>query len=436
MASKYYTPELAACNRPEVRTPENTPNLADSGAHPSIGLAPFFLPTGDSPANRLLRPPLRDSAASGLGLALAPDRPDNPAVAVVGAPEVLGRSQRPEGGGARPRSLDTTEQPSQSPDQPAVWDAQDSLRKRARAKGLSQALAEGLAGLGSLTPLRHSYLSTLACAGTLRQEGGVVRGKYCGHRWCVVCNRIRTAKLQQGYGPELSKWAHPQFVTLTLPSVKGSALHGEVRRLFKALTAVKRGMRRTDGISFRAVRKLEVTTNLHRWDYHPHLHLVVDSAVAAHAMVRRWLELNPDASPKAQDVRPATNPAELFKYVTKLCAKVEGKQTTPPPAVLDTIFKALKGLRTIQAMGFKVAAVAESVLDADGTLELDASTPAPLAKLEPTDWEWLGGSVQDWVNLQTGEVLADHTPTAAHLELLANVRESVAYAVPPPTPSP
>jgi hypothetical protein len=62
--------------------------------------------------------------------------------------------------------------------------------------------------------------------------------------------------------------------------------------------------------------------------------------------------------------------------------------------------------------------------DADGTLALDASTPAPALATERTDWEWLGGAVQDWVNLSTGEVLADHTPTPAHLRLLANVRDS------------
>lgn len=402
---------------------EPTPNQGDNRsvrAHPAKVGAPFFVGESDSPDTQQVKgwghgPADRGWAGNG-----TPDRPsersERDAVAV---------------GDAGPRSLDTTAQlsqsPAQPPAQPAVGGARDTLRKRAKAKGLSQALAEGLAGLGELTPLRHSYLATLACAGTLRQEGGVVAGKYCGNRWCVVCNRIRTAKLWRTYAPELAGWADAHFVTLTLPNVKGSALHGEVRRLLKALTAVKRGVRRTDGLTFKAVRKLEVTFNVHRWDYHPHLHLVVDGSAAAHALVRRWLEMNPDASPKAQDVRPATNPAELFKYVTKLCTKIEGKQTTPPPAVLDTIFKALRGLRAIQAMGFKVSADAEAMTDADGTLELDASTPAPAVATERTEWEWLGGAVQDWVNLSTGEVLADHTPTPAHLRLLANVRDSAGY---------
>jgi len=408
----------ATAERPSTEsTPNHGANWQSLGAYPAKVGAPFFVGESDSPANGQVKGPGHGPAARGGAVNGKPDRPNAVAVLV---------------GGARPRTLDTTAQLSQSPAQdPAEpagegggLGARDTLRKRARAKGLSQALSEGLAGLGELTPLRHSYLATLACAATLRQEGGVVAGKYCGNRWCVVCNRIRTAKLWRTYAPELAGWADAQFVTLTLPNVKGSALHGEVRRLLKALTAVKRGVRRTDGLTFRAVRKLEVTFNVHRWDYHPHLHLVVDGSAAADALVRRWLAMNTDASPKAQDVRPATNPAELFKYVTKLCTKIEGKHTTPPPLVLDTIFKALRGLRAIQAMGFKVSADAEAMTDADGTLALDASTPAPALATERTDWEWLGGAVQDWVNLSTGEVLADHTPTPAHLRLLANVRDS------------
>ena len=442
MASRNLTPHRLTGNTCPAQSPQTgTESGAGSAifqAHPSLGLAPVFAPKRDSPDYRRLGVGPTPAALAPYP-APTPDRLDNPAVSLPYAPEVLGQSATLGGGDASRLSLDTTEQLDQNtpkpldstPAQPAR-NAQNSLRKRARAKGLSSALAEGLAGLGSLTPLRHSYLATLACAGTLRQEAGVVKGKYCGHRWCVVCNRIRTAKLQQAYNPELSTWAHPHFVTLTLPNVRGSALHGEVRRLLKALTAVKRALKRTDGIAFRAVRKLEITLNLHRWTFHPHLHLLVDGAVASHALVGRWLELNPDASPKAQDVRPATNPAELFKYVTKLCTKVEGIQTAPPPAALDTMFKALRGLRTIQAMGFKVSSTPENVLDADGALELDASTPAPAAAPDLTEWHWLAGAVQDWVNLETGEVLADHTPTRAHLELLANVRAVAAHALAPP----
>jgi hypothetical protein len=282
-----------------------------------------------------------------------------------------------------------------------------------------------LAGLGERTPLRYAYQRWVACSSTLRQDGGKVRGKYCNGRGCLVCNRIRTAKLTVGYGPELASWDAPYFVTLTLPNCKAKDLHGVVRGMIADIRAIAKDIRRTDRLVWKAVRKLEVTFNRERQDFHPHLHLAVDGDAASNALMRRWLHLHPDASPDAQDIRPATNPAELFKYVTKLVTKgLDGQRCATPLWALDTIFKALKGLRTIQAMGFKVAPALGSVADADGTLELDASTPAPLAQPEPTDWEWMGGTVQDWVNLSTGEVLSDHRPTPAHLRLLASVREA------------
>lgn len=417
MASRNYTPEAANGNRAggaaSRLAPAQGPNTLGHPAHPSMGGAPFFLPTRDSPDNAPLKAQPRTPAVSARGVVCPPDRPDAVGVAV---------------GDAWPRTLDnysTTEpKPCLTLQPPAVagaGDARERLRKRARAKGLSQAVAERLVGLGDSTPLRHSYMATLACAGTLRQDGATLAGKYCGNRWCLVCNRIREAKLCLAYGPELKSWGDAWFLTLTLPNVKGAALHAEVRRILKDLKAVCRAVRRTDGFAFRAVRKIEITWSLSRGDYHPHLHLVIDSRAAGDAMLGRWLAMHPNASPTAQDIRPATDLVELFKYTTKLCTKIDGKQTTPPARVLDTIFKALRGLRSVQPMGFKVAPAVEVVSDADGTLELDASTPAPLAMAQPTEWEWLGGAVQDWVNLETGEVLADHTPTPAHQRLLANI---------------
>jgi len=248
-----------------------------------------------------------------------------------------------------------------------------------------------------------------------------------------VCNRIRTAKLWASYGPTLAGWADPHFVTLTLPNVSPKALHGAVREMIHAVGLIKRGMRRTDGLRFKAVRKLEVTYNRERGDFHPHFHLVTDDRRAAEAAVRRWLGVFPEASPAAQDIRPAHNPAELFKYVTKLVTKgLDGTRSTPPLWALDTIFKALKGLRTIQPMGFKVTPDAERLGADDGAVTLDASTPAPNATTEPTDWEWLAGRVQDWVNLDTGEVLSGHNPTPAHLRLLASITAAAPDDYPPP----
>jgi len=179
-------------------------------------------------------------------------------------------------------------------------------------------------------------------------------------------------------------------------------------------------VRRTDGLVYRGVRKLEVTHNRAERTYHPHLHLLLNSRAAGDAMVRRWLLANPTASPDAQDCRPADSPLELFKYVTKLLVKgLDGLQTTPPAYALDTIFKALKGLRTVQPMGFKLSAAV--VVAADETLQLDAATQSPISRPEPVKVEWVSW-LYDWVDKGTGEILSDYSPKLAHLEMLARIR--------------
>lgn len=279
--------------------------------------------------------------------------------------------------------------------------------------------------MGKETPLRFGYASTLRCANLLRQTDGKVTGKYCGNRWCTVCNRIRTAKLRTAYAPELAGWADAQFVTLTIPNVQGQHLHSAVREMLAKVRLIADNIRRTDKLSWRAIRKLEVTYSLRHRNYHPHLHLLVAGKAQADALVCRWLATFPDANPAAQKVVPCAGPnamAELFKYLTKQTVKdADGKTTAPPARALDAIYRAVRKLRTIQPMGFTVAANAGAVQDEDAAIELDASTPAPAARTELVEWEWLP-TLTDWVDLTTGEVLSGYDPTPEEASTLHRIR--------------
>ena len=269
------------------------------------------------------------------------------------------------------------------------------------------------------SPLHFAYLRTLSCSGLMRQADGKVTAKYCRARWCCVCNAIRSAKLMVAYSPELESWTDGTFLTLSRPNVRGKNLYGELRLNRKALQKVMAKARR-GGWVFRAVLKVEVTYNPMKGTYHPHFHLMVDSRAVADELLRLWMAANPTAHRSGQDVRKCHSPLELFKYVTKLLVKgLEGEQTTPHPAVLDTIFRAMKNLRTMQPLGFRVAGAA--VLPEDETLQLDASTLSPISRPEPFDWEWVDW-LHDWVDKGTGEVLADFSPTLAQLKLLNRIR--------------
>lgn len=275
--------------------------------------------------------------------------------------------------------------------------------------------------LGERTPLRFAYASTARCAAELVQEGVKVQGKYCRQRWCLVCNRIRTAKLISAYLPEMATWTDPHFVTLTIPNVQGRELHAVVRKMLETMRPIARAIRHTDGLELKAVRKLETTYSVGRGDYHPHLHLIVNSEEAAHALKRRWMKAFPAADAKAQDVRGCAGPKamrELFKYFTKLVIRgLDGERTAPPPLALDTMFKAVKGLRTFQPMGFK----SRVTLDAnDEAIELDAGTVSPIApdSRGRIRWQWIG---EDWIDYGSGELLSGFTPTVSMRELVKRI---------------
>jgi len=168
-------------------------------------------------------------------------------------------------------ALDTLAQPCQTE---LEQDRREKLQKRARAKWLSFPLAVGLAELRS--PLERSYSNAVYCASHMKQhEDGRLTTTYCGTRWCAVCNRTRTARAINRYGPTVASWTNPQFVTLTIPNVLAGELQASIKGVIRKVAGIGRAIRRTDGMPFRAVRKLEVTFSKRRSDYHPHLHLVV-----------------------------------------------------------------------------------------------------------------------------------------------------------------
>jgi hypothetical protein len=162
---------------------------------------------------------------------------------------------------------------------------------------------------------------------------------------------------------------------------------------------------------------------------------VVKGRVEAEALVSRWLKYFPDANIGAQKVIPCAGDgvaAELFKYLTKDTVIVDGKERAIPSRALDTIYKAVKRRRTIQPTGDLKAVQVEAVEDADGDLQLDASTPAPSRRSAPCLWSWVS-SLTDWVDYDTGEVLAGYDPSLADRETLSRLRaESLLDDLPAP----
>jgi DNA-damage-inducible protein D len=288
------------------------------------------------------------------------------------------------------------------------------LAKRARAKTFTAPLSVKHASLNS--DLKKSYWNSYYCNESLTQEGSKITGKYCNNRWCSVCNRIRTAKLIQGYNVPLSELEDKQFVTLTLPNCTGEKLRETIDFMLKSCKEVqevfkKRHLRGKQDWQLVGIRKLECTFNHRTSTYHPHFHLLIEGDVAANELVNEWLKRVPTASRQAQDVRKADVGAEteLFKYFSKIVTKTEkGFTTFVEP--LDVIFTAMRGLRVFQPIGLKK----------DVSEDIEDIITEEISGIEEKfiDWKWFRN---DWVDKSTGEALTGYVPSDSMNRLIDNI---------------
>lgn len=279
-----------------------------------------------------------------------------------------------------------------------------NLQKRARAKAFTNSYLFDLIDLKS--PLNKSYWNTFHCSKTILQEGAKITAKYCNNRWCLTCNRIRTAKMINGYHSSIQDFKEPQFVTLTIPNVKAKDLKASIEQMNKGLMNCRRNLKKTFKIDLKALRKYESTYNKRTNTYHPHFHLIVDGLGASNELVNQWLKQFPTADIKAQDVRQATENSlvELCKYFTKIIAR----DSDYNPKALDIMFRAVKGKRTFQPIGIKKY-VSEDIEEIQGQ-EIDFISP----RNEIWGYEC---SVKDW-STADGELLSEYTPTKEDLKII------------------
>lgn len=290
------------------------------------------------------------------------------------------------------------------------------LRKRARAKFISSKLAVRLSNLDS--PLRKSYVATFFCANALHQNGTKITSNYCGHRWCTVCNRIRTAKLIKGYEGVMSELPDLRFVTLTVPNVPGYHLQETIDRMLSVFTSIqgtfkKRKQRGLQSWQLVGLRKIECTYNPKTNEFHPHFHFVISGKEAAKGLISEWLERVDTANQDAQDMRKtrAGSEKELFKYLVKLPTKIDGKSVMFLEP-LDTIFQAMRGRRVFQPIGIKKD-VSEEI---ENLQSVEVTGIAPVDEI--TYWPWENN---DWVNHETGEALTGYTPSEKALNQVENI---------------
>jgi len=191
------------------------------------------------------------------------------------------------------------------------------------------------------------------------------RSNNCENRFCPICawkksrkNALKISVLMQYLREEENK--DFVFLTLTAPNVKGEELDDEIKHYnqsFQRLMQRKEVKNAVRGY----VRKLEVTYNKERDDYHPHFHviLVVDKQYfnnkKQYIKRDRWLELwqkstknNLITQVDVRKVKATDNKkevSEIAKYSAKDSDYLEDEK------VFDTFYKSLSGKRLIVYSG-------------------------------------------------------------------------------------
>ena len=291
-----------------------------------------------------------------------------------------------------------------------------SLQKRARRKTFTAHLVPGLvtAADNSGSCLQKGYWRSYHCCSVLTVDAdGRAHGKYCKQRWCMVCNSIRTAQNIIRYGPIVNSWGSDvYFVTLTEKNCKGECLRQRIDRMQKTFTKVKNSLRMqirrssVDADPFVGIRKLECTHNEKTNEYNPHYHLVIRGREYAEYVLNEWVKRNVYAKRPGQDIRPADGNTlvELFKYMTKVVTRVDGRSRQINHRALDVIFLALRRKRTIQPFGFKVSAIEEEEAVVD-------------AEMFSRVYAWIH-EMYDWVEVSTGDMLSGYVPSPEFIKFL------------------
>lgn len=276
-------------------------------------------------------------------------------------------------------------------------DFQMAMRKPSRKKHFGQHIAYQLFYRNPNSPNRRAYQRSIYCSDTLiPTKDGKLITKRCRSRWCPICASIQTAKFIAGYAPQLNELDDLWFVTLTRPTVTADKLEEQINTFQERWRAITfdRYWKKNKPMG---LRKMECTIRPND-NYHYHWHIIIQGKENAEWIYKKWLQLNPESSSAAQDVRPIKKGQyiELFKYFTKLMSKDSQGKRYIDFEKLDFILTTIKGRRIYQPFG-GLKKVEENTEDDRRILGDDV--PIDFLKV----WRWM--TYVGYVDEDTGEVI-------------------------------
>lgn len=189
---------------------------------------------------------------------------------------------------------------------------------------------------------------------------------FCGNRFCPQCsaNKSREDALQlatmidylkQEYGYEFI------FLTLTAPNIPAYKVQEELKeysKSFERLFKTKKVKTAIKGY----VRKLEMTYNSVRNDYHPHYHVLLavrksyftqsSQYISQKEWLRLWANAKKDPTIKSVDIRKFKAKDDLYKAIFEISKYIsKDSDYMYSKDVFKVFYKSLKGKRMLSYSG-------------------------------------------------------------------------------------
>lgn len=261
----------------------------------------------------------------------------------------------------------------------------DKYTEKKRRNQAFQKFIQGYIGENQMEYVRdcNTFLSFVADKTLKKQK--LYKANPCKNRFCPMCAWRKARKDALGLSLMMKYIKQDQqkdfiFLTLTTPNVKKDDLENEIKHYnqsFRRLSNRTKFKKAVKGY----VRKLEITYNKKRDDYHPHFHVLIavnksyftdkDYYISQSEWLNLWRDVTsmPEITQVfAQKVR-TNNDKELYEM-----AKYSGKDSDylSSQKVFDAYYRALKGKQVLVYSGlFKEARKLLKNGDLDYLKEID-----------------------------------------------------------------
>ena len=248
-------------------------------------------------------------------------------------------------------------------------DIMDKYTKKKRKNGVLAYFMENLVSDATLELVRDCNTFMMMVADESMEKKKQHKGNSCKNRFCPICAWKKARKDALALSIMMSYLKQEEkkefiFLTLTAPNVLADELNDEIQHYnhsFKKLMERQEVKKIVKGYA----RKLEITYNEERNDYHPHFHVLIAvdknyfnnswSYIKRDRWLELWQQVTKDPTITQVDVRKVRNNRDDKIYeIAKYSAKDSDYLINQD--IFEVFYKALKGKRLIVYSGlFKKA---------------------------------------------------------------------------------